>query len=266
MMRGASAVALGELSDKLGRTRTLADAGAIGDELFHVASLLRGEPALRRVLADGSVPGQAKVDLATSIFGSSLREDTLAVVSDAVERRWTSSGDLTDGIHQLAAISVVHSAGAQGRTVSDELFAVRQLITANPDLRAALGDLTRTADDRADLLRGIVAANVQDATLRLVQEAVAGDGSVDNALDDYQTLAARVQGARLAVVRTARALEDAEQTRLIEALGKHYGTEVHLHVVVDPELVGGLRVEIGDDVIDGTVANRLDEARRRLVG
>lgn len=266
MMRGASAVALGELSDKLGRTRTLADAGAIGDELFGVAEVLRHEPALRRVLADGSVEGKAKADLATSVFGSSLREDTLAVLTDAVERKWISSHDLADAIHQLAAVSVVHSAGARGRTVSDELFAVRQLITANPELRSALGDLTRSAADRTALLRGIVAGKTQDATLRLVEQAVASDGTVDGALDDYQNLAAGVLGAVVAVVRTARALGDGETSRLIEALGKQYRTEVHVHVVIEPDLIGGLRVEIGDDVIDGTVVNRLDDARRRLAG
>ena len=67
-------------------------------------------------------------------------------------------------------------------------------------------------------------------------------------------------------MRTARELGDGRAGRLVEALGKQYRTDVHLHVVVEPDLVGGLRVEIGDDVIDGTVASRLDDARRRLAG
>jgi F-type H+-transporting ATPase subunit delta len=41
---------------------------------------------------------------------------------------------------------------------------------------------------------------------------------------------------------------------------------VHLNVVVDPEVIGGIRVEIGDDVIDGTVSSRLDDAGRKLAG
>jgi F-type H+-transporting ATPase subunit delta len=70
----------------------------------------------------------------------------------------------------------------------------------------------------------------------------------------------------VATVRSARALSVADQARLAEALGKQYDTTVHLHVVVDTDLVGGVRIEIGDDVIDGSVANRLDDARRRLAG
>ena len=68
------------------------------------------------------------------------------------------------------------------------------------------------------------------------------------------------------MVRTARELGDAELRRLSKALGKQYDTTVHLHVVVDPDLVGGLRIEIGDDQIDGTISSRIDDARRRLVG
>ncbi len=41
---------------------------------------------------------------------------------------------------------------------------------------------------------------------------------------------------------------------------------MHLNLVVDPTIIGGMRVEIGDDVIDGTVSSKLDEARRRLAG
>ena len=55
-------------------------------------------------------------------------------------------------------------------------------------------------------------------------------------------------------------------TRLVKALGRQYDRTVRLRVVVEPDLVGGLRVEIGDDVIDGTVSGRLDDARRRLAG
>jgi F-type H+-transporting ATPase subunit delta len=79
-------------------------------------------------------------------------------------------------------------------------------------------------------------------------------------------VAAESQGETVATVRVARPLASDEQRRLAGLLSSQYDTTVHLNVVVDPEVVGGMRVEIGDEVIDGTIASRLDEARRRLAG
>ena len=91
-------------------------------------------------------------------------------------------------------------------------------------------------------------------------------GNVESALQEYLDLAAAALEEAVATVHTARELSADEQQRLAAALASQYGKDVQLHVVVDPELIGGLRVEIGDDVIDGTVVSRLDDARRRLAG
>ena len=61
-------------------------------------------------------------------------------------------------------------------------------------------------------------------------------------------------------------LAEHDAQRLQDALARQYSRPVHLNVVVDPDVIGGMRVAIGDDVIDGTVANRLDDARRQLAG
>jgi F-type H+-transporting ATPase subunit delta len=85
-------------------------------------------------------------------------------------------------------------------------------------------------------------------------------------MEEYQKVAAAHRNRLVATVRVARELGEVDQQRLAGVLAGQYGRPVHLNVVVDPEVLGGMRVEIGDDVIDGTVANRLDEARRRLAG
>lgn len=267
MLRGASADAFGELEQKLRSSGTQADAATTGDELFGVVSVLRSEPALRRVATDSSVEGEAKADLVRTIFGSALGAGALDLLVDAVHRRWTVSWDLADAMEQLAVIALVRSVGKDGNRVSDELFAVVRLLETSPELRSALSDASRTPQDRADLLTGLLGKQVLPATSRLVQQAVtSGRGNVEKVLADYQRVAAAAQDEILAVVRTARELGSAELTRLSEALGQQYATTVHLHVVVDPSLVGGLRIEVGDDRIDGTISSRIDDARRRLVG
>jgi len=256
-----------ELAGLLDRAGTLDEAARAGEELFGIAATLRAEPALRRVATDAAVEEDAKTGLVGNVFGGSVGEVALAVVTEAVRRRWTISSDLPAVLEQLGVVATVRSAGARSDQISGELFALGGLIEANPELRGALADSSRSADDRAALLRGLLDGKVLPATLALVEHAVAlGTGTVERAIAEFQEVAAEVQGEILATVRAAQELSDADRDRLSRALGSQYGRDVRLQVVVDPDLVGGLRVEIGDDVIDGTVSSRLDDARRKLAG
>jgi len=268
MLRGASAEALTELSTHVGRSSTtLGDHATLGQELFGVAAILRDDAALRRALTDNSVEGESKAGLATAVFGSAVSDATAAVVADAATRRWTSSADLADVLERLAVIATVLSAGANGTAVGDELFAIRRMIDANPDLRGALSDQTRSPADRSGLLTGLLGDQVQAATGTLVSQAVTrGRGTVDSALQEFLDVTAEALQERVATVYTARELSSDELGRLSAALSDQYDTTVQLHVVIDPSLIGGLRVEIADDVIDGTVVSRLDDARRRIAG
>jgi F-type H+-transporting ATPase subunit delta len=265
MLRGASAEALTGLSDKLGKSGTLADAAKTGEELFGVVRILRTDAALRRVLTDSSVDAEARTGLAETIFGSAVGDSAMKLVADAAERRWTASGDLPDVLERLAVVSTVRSAGKDGTKVGDELFAVRRVIDGNPELRSALSDQTRSVEDRTGLLDRLLEGKALPATTLLVREALARPrGTVGAVLESYLGLAAQALDEAVATVHTARELTSSEKERLVAALNKQYGAQVQLHVVVDPDLIGGLRIHIGDDVIDGTVAGRLDDARRKL--
>jgi F-type H+-transporting ATPase subunit delta len=266
MLRGASAEARGALASKVGTSRTLEDTATLGDQLLGVAGVLRDEPALRRVFTDASVEGAAKADLAGNVFAGKVGDPALALLKEAVQQRWTSSRDLAAVLEELGIQALVRSAGAQGPRVSDELFAVGQLIDAHPDLRSALSDPARSTEDKAGLLGAVLDGKVLPATQRLVAQAARGEESFGRSLEAIQLVAADVQQELLAVVHTARPLGTTEITRLTQALGRAYAAKVHLHIVEEPDLIGGLRVEIGDDVIDGSVSTKLDTARRRIAG
>jgi F-type H+-transporting ATPase subunit delta len=266
MLRGASAEARATLAAKVGASRSLDENATLGEELLAVAGVLRSEPALRRVATDASVDPEAKAGLVGDVFGKQLSDEALEVVKEAVRQRWTRSRDLPDVVETFGIESVVRSAGAQGPRVSDELFAVGQLVDHSPELRGALSDPARSGDDKAGLLTGLLDGKVLPATKRLVSLAVRSDGPIGRSLEDYQHIAAAVQDELIATVHTARPLSNAETSRLVQSLGKAYGSTVHLHIVEDPSLVGGMRVEIGDDVIDGSVSSKLDTARRRIAG
>jgi F-type H+-transporting ATPase subunit delta len=169
-------------------------------------------------------------------------------------------------LERLAVETTVRGSSDPGR-LADELFTVERLVASTAELRNALGDPARSAEDKRGLLRDLLGGKVLPETSALLEQAVSGSHrTVALALEDYQRTAAAVQGERVATVRSAQPLPDEARDRLQAALSRQYDRAVHLNVVVDPSLLGGLRVEIGDDVIDGSVASRLDEARRRLAG
>jgi F-type H+-transporting ATPase subunit delta len=122
-------------------------------------------------------------------------------------------------------------------------------------------------DDKRSLVRSLLEGKAEPAAIRLAEQSVTGTHrTVPVALEEYQKVAAEQRHRLVAVVEVARELPDGDLERLRTILARQYGRPVHVNVLVNPEVVGGVRVEIDDDVIDGTVANRLDEARRRLAG
>ncbi len=267
-LRGASAEALagltGRLDDEIGTNRS---AAALGDELFTVSGLFRTEPGLRRVATDASLAAETKQGMVQQVFKDRLSDQALDLLTDAVGRRWTLSRDLPDVLERLSEIAVVRSAGAKAGQVTDELFALSGIVNGTPELRDALSDPGRSVDDKAALLDSLLDGKALAATVTLAKQSLAGTyRTMTAALATYRRVAAETQGETVATVRVARPLTAADEGRLAELLSSQYDTTVHLNVVVDPEVLGGLRVEIGDEVIDGTIASRLDDARRRLAG
>jgi F-type H+-transporting ATPase subunit delta len=267
-LRGGSAEALTSLTERLDRaTGTNQAAVTLGDELFTVSQLFRGEAGLRRFATDASLPAEAKQGMVQQVFGDRVGDATLDLLTHAVGRRWTRSRDLADVLERLSEIAVVRSAGAKASQVTDEMFQVSRIIDGNPDLRSALSDPARSVDDKAALVDSLLDGKALPATVTLTKHALAGTyRTMTGALAAYREVAAQTQGQAVATVRVARPISNAEQRRLAETLGEQYDTTVHLNVVVDPDVLGGVHVEIGDDVIDGTIAGRLDDARRRLAG
>jgi F-type H+-transporting ATPase subunit delta len=268
-LRGSSAEALQALGERVDNDGfTLEQFADLGRDLFGLAELLRTEPALRRTLTDVSTPAPAKAALVHGLLDGKASASAVDVLAQGAGLRWLAARDLADVLEHLGVIAVVRSAGRQqaGR-LSDELFVVGQVVNDNAELRIALSDPARSRDDKSGLLRQLLEGRALPATVALVEQALAGSfRSVHAAITEFQKVAAATQDESVALVRTARVLSDAELSRLADALSAQYGRPVHLNVEVQPELLGGLRVEIGDDVIDGTVAARLDNARRKLVG
>lgn len=269
-MQGSSGDSLSRLTDALGTALDGgADGAAVGDSLFAAADVLRDQPALRRAATDPSSTAEAKSALARGLFGSHLDAAATEIVAQAAGLRWAASRDLAAALEQLGVVALVKAADAagDGDRLEAELFGFGRLVTDNPQLRDALSDPARSGADKRALVRSLLEGKAANGTVRLAERAVSGVHlTVSRAVDEYTKVAAETRNRLVALVRSAKALTGDEHGRLGDVLARTYDRPVHLNVVVDPSVVGGIRVEIGDQVIDGTISSRLDDARRRLVG
>lgn len=272
-MRGASRDSLAgarERLEELGRSDDRTGLGPVADELFSVSALLDREGGLRRALADPSLPGRTKTELARGLLGEQLDEQTLAVLDGLVSARWSRPADLLDALDELGATALLIVAEAAGELddVEDELFRFSRIVDREPELLMALTDQRLPLERKRELSHALLESRARPATLRLVDEVVAHPRgrTLDRALADYAELAAERRQRLVATVRVAVALTEAQGARLAAALEREFGRGVQLQVELDPAVLGGVHVKIGDEVLDGTVAGRLAEARRRLAG
>ena len=265
-MRGASNESLARAEQALA---SAAPAEGLGGELFSIAKLLDGNGALRRALTDPARPGDAKVALAGQLFAGKISAQAQEILSAAVAGRWVSGRDLGDALDQLSVEAEVAYADSRRKLdeIEDELFRLDRVVAAERALADKLGDRRIPVEQRQTLLHGLLQGKADATTVRLAERAVDGRGrNFAGSMRAYQVAAAARRNASIATVRVATDLTEAERTRLAAALGRQYGRDIQLNVIVDPNVVGGVRVDIGDEVIDGTIAARLDDAQRRIAG
>jgi F-type H+-transporting ATPase subunit delta len=265
--RGAAAVGMSALETALASG---VDRGRLGDDLLAVVGLIDGNATLRRALGDPSRDAAEKQALAERLLDGKISAEAVVVVKTAVGQRWAVERDLSDTLEDLAVEAILDGAEHEGRldSVEDELFRFERIVAGSPDLRDRLtsrqGDVQAKAGVVSELLEGRTAPE----TLRLARQAVLAPRGrkLDRTLEHYLALAARRREQLTAVVTAATDLDDAQRDRLARALQGIYGKPILLQVVIDPAVLGGIRVKVGDEVVDGTVIRRLDEARRHIAG
>ncbi len=263
--RGAAKAGAKALEEALGSG---ADAAALAEDLFGAAAAIDANPTLRRALGDPSREAEAKRGLATTIFQGRVGDHATAVLGELAAQRWAGERDLGDTVEVLGVEALLASAESGGRLedLEDELFRFERTVAGNTRLRDAVTN--RYGDRRAkdELVRTLLEGKAAPETVRLARQAVLAPRGrrFDRTVEEYLGLAADRRERLTAVVTTAVPLGPQARERLEHALAEIYSHAVQLQVVVDPAVVGGLRVRVGDEVIDGTVARRIEDVRRHF--
>jgi len=271
-LRAASRQAMAALTEEFDNVAgRLREPGltTLADELTSVVSLLVAEPILNRHLAEPSDNPQAKIALVDSLLSDKLDSHTLDLLRTAVSQRWSTDADLLAGIEHIARLALLKLAELNNEVdaVEDQLFRFGRVLDAEPRLTAVLSDYTAPADGRIALLDRVLGGDAVNQTAKalLTQTLTLLRGErADEAVIDLAELAVARRGEIVAHVTAAADLSDAQRTRLTEVLTRIYGHPVAVQLHVDPDLLGGLSITVGDEVIDGSIASRLAAAENQL--
>lgn len=251
----------------VGEDNALAEGATVGNELFEVVEILDGDRALRVAVADAAAPADKRTGLIDAVFGGRIAASTLNVLKAAAAEVWSTPREFRSGLVELGRRSLLRAAETQGQLgqVEDELFRLSRILDQEPRLTQLLSDRTATAERKRSLLASVLYGKVTAVTEALALQAIGRPAH--NPIDDMAQLAktaAGLQGRTIAQVTAATELNEGQQAALAEKLGRIYGRAMSIHSEVDPSLLGGMTIRVGDEVIDGSTAGKLERLRANL--
>jgi F-type H+-transporting ATPase subunit delta len=236
-----------------------------GEQLFATALLLDGSPQLAAALSDDTAADADRKGIVDQLFAkyTVAARTVLETLSTA---RWSSESDLIAGIEELAIRAVAESA-PKSLSIEDELFAFAQTVRSNAELELALGSRLGKVDGKVSLVHALLDGKGSKQTIAVLGALIAQPrGRRIGELIRYATsIVADQANLSVATVTVARPVDAKQLTRLVAALTEQNGRAVRVQQVVDPSIVGGIRVQIGDEVIDGSISSRIADLRLRLV-
>jgi len=245
------------------------DDSQVGDsfatEMFAVVDALEGSATLRRAVTDPGTPEGARRALVHGLLDGKVDKAVADLVAESATLRWAGGRTFAAALERQAVRGqlIVADRGGELDDTEDQLFRFARLVESNPELRNLLSDRAIELSKRQELVEGLLSGRATDPTIVLAKRAVAArERTFGQTAEGYVTLAAAQKNRALATVRVAKPLSSDQHNRLRAALSKQVGRDVAIQEIVDPDVLGGMRVEIGDEVFEGTVSDRLEEARR----
>ena len=255
------------LAPKLRDTRE--DAWRIGNELFTITKVLDDSIQLERALTDPSRPVADKVAVLTELLGDNVHPMTMEIMTDLVSRHWSRARDIANAVEDFGVDAMMYYADATGATlqVSVELSELHSALLNLPVVRAKLYDYQATSEARVKLFHEVFSGKtLNKVTMRLAEHATCNLRR-RRYLETIQWMInklSRHMGESMVTVTTATPLKKEQIERLVEVYSAKVGRQVHINSVVDPTVLGGMRIQVGDEVTDNTVVAQLQNLHRKV--
>jgi len=249
----------------------------LAKELFGILGMVDSSAGLRRALTDPSRNGDEKSALVRQLVGGKVSADAAEIAGGLASSRWANARDIGDALETLAATvvisvaenkSAVSASGISGlEELENDLFSFNQAVASNHEVQRALSEPQASAAAKATLAERLVPGVSEEARVLITQAVTQPRGiKATRLVGRFAELAAKRQQRWIATVSVTRPLTQTQLARLQAGLNALYGRELKVNVNVDPALIGGIRVQVGDEVLDASVITRLGQLQRQLAG
>ena len=269
-MAGVSTESLSKVEEVLEAHASLQPLKLAG-ELFALVDVLDHNGTLRRAVTDSSRDAAARQGIVTSVFDGKISSQAMAVLTNAVAQRWSEDSDLSDALERAAVLAVIASAQSRGGVdaldeVLNELLTFVRTVDSNAQAQEALSDHQASKEAKKKLAVALGGPATTAEGVLLLERVGSNPRGLHaaRAADEFAEIIVKRQNRYIARVTSAINLSQAQLERLGRALNAVYGRELKLDVSVDPAVLGGLRVQVGDEVIDGTVETRMSDLSRSI--
>jgi F-type H+-transporting ATPase subunit delta len=247
----------------------------LAKELFGILGTVDSSAGLRRALTDPSRSGDEKSALIKQLFGGKVSADAVDIAGGLASSRWASARDIGDALETLAASvviavaenkSAVSASGITGlETLENDLFSFNQAVESNHEVQRAVSEPQASAAAKVALAEKLVPSASEEAKVLIGQAVSQPRGlKATKLVRRFAELAAKRQQRWIATVSVTRPLTETQTSRLQAGLNALYGRELKINMNVDPALIGGIRIQVGDEVVDASVLARLGQLHRQL--
>ncbi len=239
---------------------------AVGEQLLAAARTIGSSPQLLSALANPSADAAGTRALVATVFAE-LGATARGLLDVVVSSRWSSGDDMLAGIEEMGIRAIAASAKAPG-VIEAQLFEFGRAVTSDAELELAIGSKRGSAAGKLSLVTSLLGAAALPQTVAIAGHLVQQPRGrrIGELVRSAVTTVADTAGKGVATVTVARPLTAAQLAAVTASIARRYGRDHVINQVVEPALIGGVRVQVGDEVIDGSIASRLADVRLQLAG